>query len=416
MKEILLQYGLGVFLIGIFYYFYNDRMFLYIEMLMNKKLPLMRSRILTFIANYAVFILISEMRFYLIINWTIFAVFLVLEMAVLYRCSLKMSLFCGLQGALIGLAINFITRSGAALLLKQPLAVFDSRTNQDMVNLKGLPIGLGFILAGITFWWMYRRFNSWAENEENPDSPAYLNFSLSLIGALFLYLDMNLLIYLVNTNDTIIKLWGMKSGICVLIGYYIGTSHTYTLARLHNFERQSYQVREALSAYQVREEELKRYAYSDCLTGCASREAGNQAMRKAYGENIPFSVCFADINNLKPVNDKLGHDAGDRYLSAVAFALRNVLGEQALVCRYGGDEFLAIVQGKDAGFMERGMRGVRESLDELSGTSEYPFKLWVSYGLAESSECTDVETLLKLVDDRMYENKKLDKAREVQMS
>lgn len=411
MNELFPMYGMSVFIIGILYYFYNDRMFLYIEMLMNRKLPFIKSRILTFVVNYLVFILISEMRFYLIINWTIFAVFLVLEMAVLYRCTLKMSLFCGLQGALIGLAMNFITRSGAALLMTQPLVVFDSRANQDMINLKRFPIGIGFILAGMTFWWMYRRFNSWAKNEENPSSPAYLNFSLSLIGALFVYLDMNLLIYLVNTNDVIIKLWGMKSGICVLIGYYIGTSHTYTLARLQNFERQSYQVREELTAFQVREEELKLYAFSDCLTGCSSREAGNQAMQKAYGENTPFCVCFADVNNLKPVNDNLGHDMGDRYLSAVAFALRDAVGERDLVCRYGGDEFLLIVQGKKSSELENSMKNVQISLDELSETSEYPFKLWVSYGLADSEERVNSEELLKLVDDRMYENKRRDKER-----
>ena len=44
-----------------------------------------------------------------------------------------------------------------------------------------------------------------------------------------------------------------------------------------------------------------------------------------------FYICFADLNNLKPVNDNLGHDAGDRYLAAVAHALEEAAGERMIL-------------------------------------------------------------------------------------
>lgn len=409
MRNVLPPYGIFIILIAVCYYFYNDRMFVYINLMMNKKISVFKSRILTFIINYEVFMLISRMQFYLIVNWTIFAVFLIFEIAVLYRCPFKVSLFCGIQGALVGLAINFITRSGAALLLNLPLLTFDSRMNSFMINLKRYPIGLGFLLAGFAFWWMQRHFANWSDTQENPDNPANLTFSLYLVLALFIYLDLNLLIYFVFSNQTVIKLWGMKSGFCAIIGYYIGASHIYTLNRLQKFERRTYEVREELHACRLRENELSHIAYSDSLTGCCSRAAGVQAIREKLQAGQNICLCFLDINDLKPVNDKLGHDTGDRYLSAVSYALMNVAGEADVICRYGGDEFLVITPLENAEKLKSGMKNLQWALQELSNTSEYPFKLWVSYGFASSLEAPDIEALIKLADERMYENKKREK-------
>lgn len=409
-------YTYYIILVAVCYYFYNDRMFLYINLLMHKKLSVFKNRILTFFINYIIFILISQLQFYLIINWTIFAIFLIFEIKLLYKCPFKISLFCGLQGALVGLAINFITRSSAALLLNLPLVSFDSRVNYTIVNLKSYPISLGFLLSGFVFWWLYKRFSNWENNENNSNNDANLTFSLCLALALFIYLDLNLLIYFIFSNEFIIKLWGMKSGFCVLIGYYIGTSHIYTLSHLQNFEHQSRLVREELKSYQIRENELKKAAYCDCLVGCSTREFGREAIKKAFEENRIFYVYFVDINNLKLVNDSLGHDAGDRYISAVAYALINAAGAKDIVCRYGGDEFLLITSKDEINSLESGMKNLKWELDELSNTSEYPFKLWVSYGIACSQECNNMEDLIKLADERMYISKKIDKQYESNQS
>lgn len=402
----------GVFLIVLVaacYYIYNNNLFAFIDVLTGKMLPRWKSRVLTFFINYTVFMLITRLQFYLIINWTIFAVFLVLEIAVLYRTSWVMSLFCGIQGAMVGLAFNFITRSGAALISNQSLVVFDSRVSEGVASLKRNPIAAGFLLAGLGFWWMKRRYKDWAEKEENPDKPANRLFSLGLVCSLFVYLDLNLLIYFTPSNETIIKLWGMKSGICVLVGYYIGISHIYTLNRLLHFERQSYFVRKELTSHVLFEERLEKLAYYDSLTGCISRDAARKVMEEYYKDGIPFYVCFADVNNLKPVNDNLGHGAGDRYLAAVAHALMDAAGEGDIVSRYGGDEFLLMTSEEGMERVRAGMDNAQWALKKLSGSSEYPFRLWVSYGIASSRESRDLEGLLKLVDERMYENKRRDK-------
>ena len=409
MSLVLPWKGYYTMFVAVCYYIYNHHMFAYIDYLTGKKLPKWKRSVVTFIINYEVFMLISQLRFYLIINWTIFAVFLVLEIALLYRVPWTMSLFCGIQGAMIGLAFNFITRSGTALLVNQSLAAFDSRISSSIASLKPYPIAAGFVLAGLGFWGLQHKFHDWAEKEENPDKPVNLIFSLCLVLSLFIYLDLNLLIYFTPSNEPIIKLWGMKSGICVLIGYYIGISHIHTLTELQHFERQSYSVRKELISHKILEQKLEQLAFHDVLTGCQSREVARKAMLYHYENGIPFYICFADLNNLKQVNDNLGHDAGDRYLAAVAHSLEEAAAADDIVSRYGGDEFLLMTAEDGIERVRAGIKNAQWVLKELSNSSEYPFELWVSYGIAYSGECRDMEELMRLADDRMYENKRRDK-------
>lgn len=401
--------GFYILLAAAGYYIYNDRMFAYLDLLTGVQLPKWKSRVLTFIINFAVFFIISQLKFYLVVNWTIFAAFLVLEIRILYGTALPMSLFCGIQGALLGLAFNFITRSGTALLTNQSLLAFDARVYTIVPNLKAFPIAAGFFLAGMAFWWMQRKFRDWPELEENPMQPVNLRFSLCLVISLFVYLELNLLIYFIPGHEVIIKLWGMKSGLCVLVGYYIGTSHIYMLAKLLHFERESYSVRQELISHRMLEEKLEKIAFYDLLTGCCSREVARNIMEDWYSQGMLFHVCFADVNNLKQVNDQLGHDAGDRYLAAVAHALLDIAKEGDLVSRYGGDEFLLLTLKDGIDRLESGMKNACWALTELSDSSEYPFRLWVSYGIASSNECETAEELFHLLDQRMYANKRRDK-------
>lgn len=391
--------------VALCYYIYNYHMFSYIDGLTGKALPKWKKHDLTFVINYGVFMIISQLRFYLIVNWTIFAVFLVLEIAVLYKTSWLMSLFAGVQGAMIGLAFNFITRSSIALLTNRSLVAFDAGVDNTISTLKPYPIAAGFLLAGWFFWLLRSKFGDWAKKEENPNQPVNLLFSACLVFALFLYLDLNLMIYLTPSSETIIKLWGMKSGACVLIGYYIGISHIHTLTELQYFERQSYWVRKELDSHESMEEELEKLAFYDVLTGCQSREVVRRTMAERYEQGIPFCVCFVDVNCLKAVNDNLGHDAGDRYLAAVAHALQDIAGEADVLSRYGGDEFLLLAPEDGIERVRVGIQNAQWALTALSHSSEYPFALSASYGIALSKERDSAEALMTLVDARMYESK-----------
>ena len=106
---------------------------------------------MTFIINYEVFMLISQLRFYLIINWTIFAVFLVLEIAFAVPGAVDYGAFSAESRGYDWSGIQFFTRSGTALLVNQSLAAFDSRISSSIASLKPYPIAAGFVLAGLGF-------------------------------------------------------------------------------------------------------------------------------------------------------------------------------------------------------------------------------------------------------------------------
>ncbi len=100
----------------------------------------------------------------------------------------------------------------------------------------------------------------------------------------------------------------------------------------------------------------------DALTGCLTRTAFVQAQRTLTSPRV---LAIVDLNLLKSVNTLRGHGGGDEHIRTVAYALREALSEEALICRWGGDEFVILAPGHDRGAVE-------ELLDETNRTLPEP--------------------------------------------
>lgn len=87
----------------------------------------------------------------------------------------------------------------------------------------------------------------------------------------------------------------------------------------------------------------------DALTGCLTRTAFGQAQRSLTG---PHLLAVLDLNLLKSVNTLRGHSGGDAHIRTLAHALREALPEEALICRWGGDEFVLLFPGQDQDALE----------------------------------------------------------------
>lgn len=85
----------------------------------------------------------------------------------------------------------------------------------------------------------------------------------------------------------------------------------------------------------------------DALTGLPLRDRLDAAYAAMQANDVSCALFFIDVDNLKQVNDRWGHLAGDRLLHAVAQRLTSSLRPDDLVARYGGDEFVALVAGVD---------------------------------------------------------------------
>lgn len=101
-----------------------------------------------------------------------------------------------------------------------------------------------------------------------------------------------------------------------------------------------------LNRFQSRLEEM---ATTDKLTGLANRQAFdillNQAMRESRRSNAPLSMILVDIDGFKAINDKYGHLAGDSVIRQVAETIRGCMRESDILCRWGGEEYLAAMRG-----------------------------------------------------------------------
>lgn len=153
---------------------------------------------------------------------------------------------------------------------------------------------------------------------------------------------------------------------------------------------------------------LRDISLTDDLTGCYNRRHGMYTLRewfarsKRYG--TPFSMIYFDLNGLKIINDKYGHQAGDLLLRSVVNSCKKLLRESDILFRMGGDEFMVLCPDTD----KRGAFICAERMQEsVKGVTIVDQTVTFAYGIAHSSEdYKDMDEMMHSADSSMYECKK----------
>ncbi len=158
-------------------------------------------------------------------------------------------------------------------------------------------------------------------------------------------------------------------------------------------------------------EQIEHLAMYDHLTQLPNRNVARTAFNNAYAlardNDRPLALIFIDLDNLKPINDSLGHQAGDEILREVADRLRRIADNQHLVCRYGGDEFVMIPQGihtnDDASALAL---MILHTISQPFSIRQIEMNCTCSIGIAMAPrDGTDLDTLIKKADIAMYQSK-----------
>lgn len=147
----------------------------------------------------------------------------------------------------------------------------------------------------------------------------------------------------------------------------------------------------------------RKEASTDALTGLSNRRAAESQLSLACAGQGPVSVVVFDVDHFKRVNDSFGHDVGDEVLVAVAQAMRGAARTNDFIARWGGEEFLAVLQTDCAGarlFAER----VRLAVMALTTRAGH---VTISAGLSVVRTPGDV----KQADQRLYDAKRLGRNR-----
>jgi diguanylate cyclase len=152
--------------------------------------------------------------------------------------------------------------------------------------------------------------------------------------------------------------------------------------------------------------QLERLARVDPLTEALNRHAFYSLVdRKRVGQSAQQGcVVVLDIDNLKPINDSLGHAAGDAAIRAVAGAVRAVIRADDLLFRWGGDEFLILFFNLNEAEARRRIRDIEAQLARTNvPTASAP--VIVSHGLAMFVETGEIERAIDSADGAMYSRK-----------
>jgi diguanylate cyclase (GGDEF)-like protein len=170
---------------------------------------------------------------------------------------------------------------------------------------------------------------------------------------------------------------------------------------------------------------MQKQIFTDRLTGIANREAIVRRIedriirQRRRGDNHPFGVLFVDLNGFKQINDRFGHDVGDQVLVEIAQRLAKKLRDTDMAARFGGDEFVVLLENvanrTDAGSARDKLeRALAEPLQSLAAVAPEAaaFGAGAAIGIALCpEEGYDIETLLKRADKDMYERKQARAAR-----
>lgn len=145
-------------------------------------------------------------------------------------------------------------------------------------------------------------------------------------------------------------------------------------------------------------EDLNRMSHMDILTGVHNRNAMIEEINALGSKNVATGIIYADVNNLKHINDTKGHEAGDQALCCSADKLAFHFG-RGNVYRAGGDEFVVIMP--EVG--EEDFEARLEKLNtELQESNPYRF----SFGACWCPNSNRIEEALRVADREMYEAKR----------
>jgi len=194
-----------------------------------------------------------------------------------------------------------------------------------------------------------------------------------------------------DVSKGMVVLWVMGVIICFSVGIVVESNKSYHERMIH-------------------------YASKDELTGQFNRRAGFSIMKKQLEISMdtiaPLTIAFIDVNDLKMVNDKYGHDEGDWLLQTVCELIDFSKRANDLLIRLGGDEFVMMMPNCDIKHGEKAFERILNNIEAFNEGSGKSFAVSISFGFSEYDPKINqsLDQLVDEADKRMYDYKKKFKA------
>jgi diguanylate cyclase (GGDEF)-like protein len=182
-----------------------------------------------------------------------------------------------------------------------------------------------------------------------------------------------------------------------------------TEAMAQDSQKSLERLRADVKGYRERLDDAERLAGQDPLTGLDNRRRVESAIEDRIGREEAFSVLWLDLNGFKKLNDTCGHLAADDLLKQFGAELKSGFRGTDVVGRWGGDEFIAVLDGhieETGGHIERISRWVLGDYTLRVGDTTHKVAVTAAIGAAEWRTGDTQQTLLDRADAAMYRDKR----------
>jgi len=188
-------------------------------------------------------------------------------------------------------------------------------------------------------------------------------------------------------------------------------SKLYSKKDIKIMEFVSEQVATAIERKRM-EEELKKLAHYDTLTGAYNRGHGLELFQRqlkiSKRDKSSLLLAYNDLDNLKDINDEFGHEEGDRAMVQIAKLFKSILREVDIIIRMGGDEFLLIFLDSSLNEIPIIRRRLSKELARLNQISKKPYQIGFCTGFSnyDPANPQPMNELIRIADENMYKEKK----------
>ncbi len=194
------------------------------------------------------------------------------------------------------------------------------------------------------------------------------------------------------------------------LGYMVYEPKDYLTFEYSSFMLWAYNTSEKIGSFYLRKE-LELLNLRDHLTGLYNRRGMEKYFNKIYKEVLPkneyITIICIDIDYLKRINDKFGHEGGDNAIVQIANAIETVFSKNGICVRTGGDEFCVVTHSAKKQNIDNQINKVTKLLEDYNNKKivNYPVMCSCGYYTLYSKDFTSFEEMQKIADQKLYEVK-----------
>ena len=190
--------------------------------------------------------------------------------------------------------------------------------------------------------------------------------------------------------------------------YLMSTQYLFTVVNTFSNAIENLHKKEKLAYFNTL---LSKLYMTDAMTGLYNCQGYEKLARKLFeekrakGENV--IIFFLDMDRLKYINDRYGHEYGDMAIKKTASVIKECCGENAIPIRHGGDEFVVVMNNMEKHKITSLVDHIQSQLKAEARQEKYPFSLSVSIGytVTDDDPDRDFDDYVREADEIMYDNK-----------